>query len=203
MRSIALIAGSADSSCILWDIPTGRVLETFREHEETAMFLSLRPDDPNVFASCSVDKTAKVWDVRTPDKSTMTFTGHLGDLNCIDFMPCDGNTFATCSNDGTARVWDMRSYQELAKFGTIVEPDPFDPNPGITSVSFSRSGRLLFAGHCDASVLTYDVLTAGKTDGPVFTFNDAHEYYVSCLGVSPDGSALCTGSWDCNLKVWA
>jgi len=115
-----IITSSGDSSCIRWDIPTGKVLETFREHEDTAMFLSLRPDDPNVFASCSVDRTAKVWDVRTPGKSTMTFTGHLGDLNSIDFMPCDGNTFATCSNDGTARVWDMRSYQEVARFGTLV-----------------------------------------------------------------------------------
>lgn len=198
-----IITSSGDSSCIRWDIPTGRVLETFREHEETAMFLSLKPNDPNIFASCSVDRTAKVWDVRTPQKSTMTFTGHLGDLNSIDFMPCDGNTFATCSNDGTARVWDMRSYQEVARFGTLVEPDPFDPNPGYTGIAFSRSGRLLFASHCDASVLTYDILSAGKTDAPAFTFNDAHENYVSCLGVSPDGAALCTGSWDCNLKVWA
>jgi len=29
----------------------------------------------------------------------------------------------------------------------------------------------------------------------------AHENRVSCLGVSSDGHALCTGSWDCLLKV--
>ena len=29
----------------------------------------------------------------------------------------------------------------------------------------------------------------------------AHENRVSCLGVSPDGTALCTGSWDYTLKV--
>ena len=29
----------------------------------------------------------------------------------------------------------------------------------------------------------------------------AHENRVSCLGVSPDGTALCTGSWDNTLKV--
>lgn len=28
-----------------------------------------------------------------------------------------------------------------------------------------------------------------------------HENRVSCLGVSPDGTALCTGSWDFTLKV--
>eukprot|EP00980_Cylindrotheca_fusiformis_P001914 scaffold437_cov111-Cylindrotheca_fusiformis.AAC.12 len=196
-----ILTSSGDSSCIQWDIPTGRVLNTFKEHEETAMFLSLKPGDNNVFISCSVDKTAKVWDARTPSKSTMTFTGHLGDVNGVDFMPCDSNAFATCGNDGTARVWDLRSYQEVARFGTPVQPDPFDPSPGLTSVGFSKSGRLLFASHCDSSVLAFDVLTAGKTDAPAFTLQNAHDNYVSCLQVSPDGSALCTGSWDYNLKV--
>ena len=30
-----------------------------------------------------------------------------------------------------------------------------------------------------------------------------HENRVSCLGVSPTGDALCTGSWDTLLKIWA
>lgn len=31
--------------------------------------------------------------------------------------------------------------------------------------------------------------------------NDSHESRISCLGLSADGSALCTGSWDRKLKV--
>jgi WD40 repeat protein len=30
-----------------------------------------------------------------------------------------------------------------------------------------------------------------------------HDNRVSCLGVSEDGKALCTGSWDTLLKIWA
>ena len=30
----------------------------------------------------------------------------------------------------------------------------------------------------------------------------AHENRVSCLGVTEDGMALCTGSWDSYLKIW-
>ena len=30
-----------------------------------------------------------------------------------------------------------------------------------------------------------------------------HDNRVSCLGVSSDGNALCTGSWDSFLKLWA
>lgn len=33
------------------------------------------------------------------------------------------------------------------------------------------------------------------------TLQDSHKNRINCLGMSADGSALCTGSWDSNLKV--
>ena len=37
------------------------------------------------------------------------------------------------------------------------------------------------------------------------TFHElkAHRNRVSCLGVNSTGQALCTGSWDTELAVWA
>jgi guanine nucleotide-binding protein G(I)/G(S)/G(T) subunit beta-1 len=67
---------------------------------------------------------------------------------------------------------------------------------GITSVAFSISGRLLFAGYDDFNCNVWDTLKAERVG--VLT---AHENRVSCLGVSSDGMALCTGSWDSMLKV--
>ena len=37
----------------------------------------------------------------------------------------------------------------------------------------------------------------------IFYSFPGHENRVSCLGVSPSGDALCTGSWDTLLKIWA
>jgi guanine nucleotide-binding protein G(I)/G(S)/G(T) subunit beta-1 len=200
-----ILTSSGDSTCIRWDIASGRVLDTFAEHEADAMFLSLRPNDTNVFVSCSIDKTVKVWDIRSSGKegSVQTFTGHMGDVNGVDFMPCDGNAFATCSDDGTARVWDMRSYQEVARFGQLrpegramVAADA----EGFTSIACSKSGRLLFCGHSNGQVNVFDVLTTSSST----TFSiPAHESHVSCVGVSPNGDGLCTGSWDKTLKIWA
>lgn len=215
-----ILTSSGDSTCLRWDIASGRVLDTFAEHDQDAMFLSLRPNDKNVFVSCSVDKTIKVWDIRSSQSSVQTFRGHSGDVNCVEFMPSDGNAFATCSEDGTARLWDMRAYQCVNKFGTEHTTNTTSPNtstspsssspPGtgngngsMTSLAFSGSGRLLFAGHSDSSVLAYDVLTADKTTTPSFQLHQAHDGHVSCIGVSPNGDALCTGSWDSNVKIWA
>ena len=66
----------------------------------------------------------------------------------------------------------------------------------ISKLNNFCSGRLLFGGYNDYVVNVWDVLKCNRV-----TLLYGHENRVSCLGVSPDGTALCTGSWDFNLKV--
>jgi guanine nucleotide-binding protein G(I)/G(S)/G(T) subunit beta-1 len=122
-----IITSSGDSTCIQWDISAAKPVSTFAEHAADAMYLSLKPNDKHVFASCSVDQTVKVWDTRVgggsnsgsagQKKAVQTFGGfHSGDINCIEFMPGNGNAFATCSQDSTVRLFDLRAYNQVAKF---------------------------------------------------------------------------------------
>ena len=121
----------------------------------------------------------------------MTFSGHESDINAVDFFPA-GNVFGTGSDDASCRLYDLRAYRELMTYthDKIL--------CGITSVAFSYSGRFLFAGYDDFNCYVWDTLT-GKQIGVLA----GHDNRVSCLGVSSDGQALCTGSWDSTLKVWA
>ena len=160
--------------------------------------MSLKPGDKNGFASCSVDGTVKVWDIRKPGGSVMTFTGHEGDVNCVEFMPSDGNALGTCGQDGTVRLFDLRASNQLASYGGVNNESEME---GFTKISFSGSGRLLFVGHSDGNVYAYDVLS--DRTGPAFSLQGAHEKSVSSIGVSPRGNALCTASWDGVLKIWA
>ena len=57
-------------------------------------------------------------------------------------------------------------------------------------------GRLLFGGYNDYVVNVWDVLKGYRV-----TMLYGHENRVSCLQVSPDGTGLCTGSWDYTLRV--
>lgn len=68
----------------------------------------------------------------------------------------------------------------------------------MTSVAFSISGRFLFAGYDDNRCCVWDTLR-----GDLVHTLDGHDNRVSCLGVNVDGTALCTGSWDALLKIWA
>jgi len=56
----------------------------------------------------------------------------------------------------------------------------------------------LFAGYDDYNAYVWDVLSTQRTSVIL-----SHEDRVSSLGVSKDGTAVCTGSWDFQLKVWA
>lgn len=189
----SILTASGDQTCMLWDIEMGQSKTTFTEHEGDVMSLSVLPAvDPNMFISGSCDSLAKVWDVRT-GKCTMTLRGHESDINSVMLFP-DGKCFGTGSDDTTCRFFDMRACGEVSEFRSdnIV--------CGITSVSFSRSGRILFAGYDDYNCLGWDTL--GSTDKHCFQLQ-GHENRVSCVGVCPSGEALATGSWDTLLKVWA
>ncbi|KAJ3026124.1 UNVERIFIED_CONTAM: guanine nucleotide-binding protein subunit beta 1 [Siphonaria sp. JEL0065] len=182
-----IITASGDMSCMLWDIDAGVKTLEFTDHTGDVMSLSLSPDK-NIFVSGACDATAKVWDIRT-GRCVQTFTGHESDINAVQFFP-DGQAFGSGSDDASCRLFDLRADRELMQYthDNIL--------CGITSLAFSLSGRLLFAGYEDFNCNVWDTLKGERV-----TALAAHENRVSCLGVSSDGMGLCTGSWDSLLKV--
>lgn len=78
------------------------------------------------------------------------------------FFP-NGNAFGTGSDDATCRLFDLRADQELMMYShdNII--------CGITSVAFSKSGRLLLAGYDDFNCNVWDTLK-GERAGKRQTF---------------------------------
>jgi guanine nucleotide-binding protein G(I)/G(S)/G(T) subunit beta-1 len=111
--------------------------------------VSLGPTQ-NTFVSGACDATAKVWDIRS-GKAVQTFVGHESDINAVQFFP-DGNAFATGSDDASCRLFDLRADRELNQYTHD------NVLCGITSVDFSISGRLLFAGYDDFNCNVWDTL---------------------------------------------
>eukprot|EP00042_Codosiga_hollandica_P040968 m.359624 g.359624 ORF g.359624 m.359624 type:complete len:345 (-) comp55998_c0_seq1:313-1347(-) len=184
-----IVTSSGDMSCALWDIEkSSRILE-FLGHTGDVMSLSLAPGNPNIFVSGACDAVAKVWDMRD-GKCHQTFAGHKTDINAVCFFP-SGNAYATGSDDATCRLFDLRADQQLMEYKNEMV------SSGVTSLAFSVSGRLLFAGYDDFNCNAWDTLK-GERVGILA----GHSSRVSCLGVSDDGMSLATGSWDSELKVW-
>ncbi|CAF0731817.1 unnamed protein product [Rotaria sp. Silwood1] len=173
-----IVTSSGDMTCALWDIETGQQTTSFQGHTGDVMSLSLSPD-MKTFVSGACDASAKLWDIRE-GMCKQTFPGHESDINAVTFFP-NGSAFATGSDDATCRLFDIRADQEVGMYShdNII--------CGITSVAFSKSGRLLLAGYDDFNCNVWDTLRlerAGVLAG--------HDNRVSCLGVTEDGMAVAT-----------
>jgi len=192
-----IITASGDYTCIMWDLESDVNLATFEGHGADVMSVSTRE---NIFVTGSCDGTARVWDVRLPPLTACTqiFQGHGSDVNTVQFFPDTENTFAigTGSDDGFSRLFDMRSAQLLSRYSLQFENKM--PVCSVTTVDFSLSGQYLFSATDDHCVYAWNTLTA-KLEQTLSNHNSR----VSCLGVSKDGKALATGSWDTFLQVWA
>lgn len=185
-----ILTSSGDSTCLLWDIERADAKLHFNDHGGDVMSLSIHPSDPNIFVSGSCDSTAKVWDIRT-GVCTHSFTGHESDINSVAFFP-DGNAFVTGSDDSSCRFFELRAYSQLAELSAE------NILCGITSVTVSNSGRILFGGYDDYNCYGWDILTGAKS----YEIKE-HENRISCVGLNSKGEALCTGSWDTFLKIHA
>ncbi|AGO11350.1 AaceriACR097Wp [[Ashbya] aceris (nom. inval.)] len=74
----------------------------------------------------------------------------------------------------------------------------FIDNQGVISIDFSRSGRLMYVSYTEFGCAVWDLIKGeiiGKLDG--------HSDRISGVATSPDGLAICTGSWDTTMKVWS
>jgi len=185
-----MVTGSTDTTCILWDIENAVKDVTFEEHVGEVMSLSYLPGS-NVFISGACDGMAKLWD-KNSGKCVQSFMSHESpaEINAIQFVP-NGHSFVIGSDDGTCRLFDIRSDSELMVYAE--EKNQIS----ISSVAFSRSARYLFAG-CGNNCLVFDTLSGDS----LWKF-EGHTDRVSCIGVNFDGTALCTGSWDNSLRIWA
>jgi len=92
-------------------------------------------------------------------------------------------------------LWDLRSYNEVSQYKLEnTQNQPACP----TSLILSTSGRFMFTAYADMPIQIWDVLK-GDRKGNI----SASEKRVTSIGLSGDGSAICTASWDALLKIWS
>lgn len=194
-----IISASGDGTCILWDIKQREAKSIFVDHTGDVMSIDLnrKDDQPKIFASGSVDATAKVWDIRTSERCVANFPGHDSDINAVRWFT-DNQCIVTGSDDGTVRLFDLKSCRQLNEYQDPTNTSLHSQDPaGVTSVDVSKSGSYLFAAYDNGNVFMWHSLKANKV------CDLEHPARVSSLGVSPDGYALATGCWDFNLSIFA
>ncbi|RVW88020.1 Coatomer subunit beta'-2 [Vitis vinifera] len=105
-----VLSSSDDMLIKLWDWEKGWVCtQIFEGHSHYVMQVTFNPKDTNTFASASLDRTIKIWNLGSPDPN-FTLDAHQKGVNCVDyFTGGDKPYLITGSDDHTAKVWDYQT----------------------------------------------------------------------------------------------
>ncbi|XP_024389865.1 coatomer subunit beta'-1 [Physcomitrium patens] len=117
IRSVAVhptlpyVLSSSDDMLIkLWDWDKGwTCTQIFEGHSHYVMQVTINPKDNNTFASASLDRTIKIWNLGSPEPN-FTLEAHQKGVNCVEyFSGGDRPYLITGSDDQTAKVWDYQT----------------------------------------------------------------------------------------------
>jgi ribosome assembly protein RRB1 len=89
------LSGDCDRFIYLYDAHEGHwAADTtpFTGHSASVEDLQWSPSEVEVFASCSVDKTIKIWDARMKARPGLSVDAHNSDVNVISWNKCVRHT---------------------------------------------------------------------------------------------------------------
>jgi WD40 repeat protein len=99
-----LATGGEKNLIKVWDVRTGKVLQTLPGHRGDVYTVAFSHDGRWI-ASGSEDSTVKIWDGRNGEL-IRTFRGHSSIVTSVAFSP-DDRRLISGSRDGTVKVWDV------------------------------------------------------------------------------------------------
>jgi WD40 repeat protein len=121
-----------EKDILVVDAATGELVRTLVGHRSSIWRLALAPDGEHL-ASCSRDRTARIWNIRT-GQEIWSEVAHAKETDAIAFTP-DGETVATAGADGLLRLWRWKQGMLVFEYPLIDWP--------ANRMSFSEDGRQL------------------------------------------------------------
>ena len=153
-----LLSGDCKSNIHLWKMKNdGSWLvdhNPFSAHTDSVEDIQWSPNEESVFASCSVDKTVRIWDIRAkPSKACMlTKHAHNADVNVLNWNRMDP-FIVTGGDDGWIKVWDLRQFDKEKSVARFKHH-----NGPITSVEWHKTDSSVFAASgADDQITQWDL----------------------------------------------
>jgi len=148
-------------------------------HGSAVNAVAFSPDGTRL-ATCSWDRTARIWDAGTGTE--LARLPHNTVVNAVAFSP-DGARLATGSWGSSARIWDA---------GTGIVLLRIRLNSAVNAVAFSPDGTRLATGSDDIGI--WDVESGARL------VRIRQETPVCAVAFGPDGSRVAGGSED--TRIW-
>lgn len=156
-----MVTGDCRNGIFLWDAAGSSGAATFNVdavpfvgHQGSVEDLQWSWTESNVFASCSADRSVRIFDTRRHASSMLAVEGaHSEDVNVISWNPLVGFLLASGSDDGSFKIWDLRKFER----DSPVAHFKFHRAP-ITSIEWSSSEDSVIAtASADHTCIVWDM----------------------------------------------
>jgi pre-mRNA-processing factor 19 len=180
------LTGGNDGGVILFNRQNKKIVATMSEHSKKVNDVLFHSSE-DLFFSCSVDKTAKLWAKEDKSYKSVHTVKHHGEVvGCS--LQATGSYWITASTDKT---WSFHDIESTSTLATVNGDAPF------SSVSFHPDGLIVGTGSADSAVKIWDV----KALKNAATF-EGHKGKVVDIKFSENGYYLATAAEDNTVKLW-
>ncbi len=186
------VSGSADKILRLWEVTTGRCVQSFHGHGNYLTSLCVSEDGHSVVSGSS-DKTVRLWQVQT-GRCVQTLSGHRGLVWSVCLSgdgrwALSGSMSLPSSTDKTLRLWDVATGSCIRAFE--------DHSEDVWSVYLSRDGRWALSGSANGTVQLWETIS-----GRCVRNFMGHTGNVFSVCAGEDGRWALSGSADNTVRLW-
>ena len=164
------------------------MIKTFSAHTSIVNRIKQSPFNKDLVATCSDDKSVKIWNATTTTNNwnlIRTYDGHNNDVNDLEWI--DQDTIASVSKKKEIQIWSRSTGSNIRVINAVIE---------VYCLKLLSNGVRLASGLGNGEIRIYD-----KNDGSLFRTLNGHSSLINDLALTNNGHLLASSSGN-TICIW-